>query len=166
MPYHCSLFENGKIASLRENGRTIAEIAEETGRHSTTIARWLRRFEEEGEDGMPQRHKSGRPSRTSAEQDAAMVDVASRHPFMPLRDVAAAAGVENIHISLVSTRLNKAKVETFKPCGKLALSKKNKGNGQLFAQQRRSTGVRPIYGVPLSSPTRTLSQLTWQAGCE
>ena len=84
---------------------------------------------------MPQRHRSGRPPRTSAEQDAAMVDVASRHPFMPLRDVAAAAGVENIHVSLVSKRLNKARMETFKPCGKLALSEQNKANRLLFAQE-------------------------------
>ena len=135
MSYHCSLFEKGKIISLRENGRTVAEIAEETGRHKTTIARWLRRFEEEGEDGMNQRHKTGRPPRTSAEQDAAMVEVASCHPFMPLRDVAAAAGVEDIHVSSVSARLKKAGLETYKPCGKLALSEQNKGNRLLFAQE-------------------------------
>ena len=89
---------------------TIAEIAEETGRHYTTIARCLRRFEEEGEHGMPQRPSSGRPPRTSAEQDAAIVEVASLHLFMSLRDVATAAGVDNIHVQI------------FKPCRKVALS--------------------------------------------
>ena len=78
---------------------------EETGRNYTTIARWVRRFEEEGGDGIPQRCNSGRPPWTSAEQDAAMVKVASRHTFMPPQDVAAAAGVDNINVSLLSTRL-------------------------------------------------------------
>ena len=69
---------------------------------------------------MSQRPRSGRPPKTSAEQDAAVVEVASRHLFMSLKDVAAAAGVDNIHVSLVSTRLKKAGLPTFKPCGKVA----------------------------------------------
>ena len=102
-----------KHSSNRESGHTIAEIAEETGRHYTTIARWVRRCEEEGEDGIPQRSRSGRPPRTTAEQDAAMVEqVASRHPFMPPKDVAATAGVDNSHVSLLSTRLKKAGLQT------------------------------------------------------
>ena len=66
MPYYCSPFENGNIFSLHESGHTIAEIAEETGRHYTTVARWVRRFEE-GEDGIPQRSRSGRAPGTSAQ---------------------------------------------------------------------------------------------------
>ena len=61
---------------------------------------------------MPQRPRSGRPPRASAEQDAAMVEVISFHPFMSLKDVTAAAGVDNIHVSLVSTRLKKAGLQT------------------------------------------------------
>lgn len=132
--YHCSLFEKGKIISLRENGHTVAEIAAETGRHHTTIARWLRRFEAEGEAGMPQRHRSGRPPKTSAAQDAAMAGAASSHPFMPLRDVAVAAGA-NVHINTVSRRLKKAGLQTFKPCGKLALSEQNKAHRLLFVTE-------------------------------
>ena len=62
----------------------------------------MRRFEKEGgrgEDGIPQKSRSGRPSRTFSGQDAVMVTVTSRHPFMPLQGVAAAAGVDNIHVS-------------------------------------------------------------------
>ena len=39
---------------------------------------------------MNQRRKMDLPPRTSAEQDAPMVEVASCHPFIPLKDVAAA----------------------------------------------------------------------------
>ena len=92
-----------KNSSSRESGDTIAEIAEETGRRCTTITGWLRRFEKEGKDGMPQRSRSGRPPRTSAEHDAAMVKMTSRHPLMPLEHVAAAAGVDNIHVSVFYT---------------------------------------------------------------
>ena len=71
---------------------------------------------------MPQRPRSGRPPMTFAEEDAAMVEVVSRHPFMPPKDVAAAAGVDNIHVSLLSTRLKKVGLQTLKPCGKVTLS--------------------------------------------
>ena len=54
-----------------------------------------------GEDGIPQRFRSGRPSGTLAEQDAVMVAVASRHPFMLLQDMAAAAGVGDIQSLVV-----------------------------------------------------------------
>ena len=53
---------------------------------------------------------------------------------MPLRDVAAAAGVDNIHVSLVSKRLKKAGLQTCKPCGKVVLSQK-KASCLLFAQE-------------------------------
>ena len=85
---------------------TIAEIAKEKCRDYTTIARWVRRFEEQGGERTGYRRGPGRsgrgpgrPSGTFAEQDAAMVAVASRHPFMPIQDVAAAAGVGDIHVS-------------------------------------------------------------------
>ena len=84
---HCSDFEKGKIIALLENGKTIAEVSFETGRSRSTIERWKRRHEEEGEEGMARRPKTGRPRKTTAEQDAAMVEVcecrAKRKPFLP-----------------------------------------------------------------------------------
>ena len=64
-----------------------------------------------------------------------MLKVASHRPFMPLRDVAVAAGVDNIHVSLVSTRLKEAGLQTFKTCGKVAHSQENKASRLLFAQE-------------------------------
>ena len=85
---------------------------------------------------MPQRPRAGRPPRTSAEQKKVpVVEVASHYPFMPLRDVAAAADVDNINTSLVYTRLKKAGLQTFKPRGKVALSQENKASRLLFAQE-------------------------------
>ena len=75
MTLFCSEFEKGKIITLLESGMTIAQVAAETGRHRNTIRRWSHRYADEGEAGMAKRPKSGRPSSTTAEQDAAMVQV-------------------------------------------------------------------------------------------
>lgn len=81
MAYHCSDFEKGKIIALIESGKTVDEVAAETGRSSRTIRKWRNRHEEEGEPGMAKRPKFGRPRKTSAEQDAAMVEAGSYRPF-------------------------------------------------------------------------------------
>ena len=76
---HCTEFEKGKIIALLESGQSIAQVAHETGRCRQTIAKWRKRHEEEGEPGMAKRHSTGRPRKTTAEQDAAMVEVSSRN---------------------------------------------------------------------------------------
>ena len=73
--YHCSQFEKGRMIEMREGGKSVGQIAEDLGRSTKTIRKWFARFDEEGEDGMKQRPKSGRPRTTSAEQDQAMVEV-------------------------------------------------------------------------------------------
>ena len=146
MPY--PFFSLMKIISLHESGHTIAEIAEETGRQCTTIATINHppspqhhhgkmtapnRGGGRGRDAAEVQNRSS--TQTSAEHDAAMTEVASHHPFMPLRDVASAAGVDNIHVSLVSTCLKKDELQMFKACGKVALSQGNKAFRLLFAQE-------------------------------
>lgn len=50
MPYHCIFL--GKIISLLESGKTVHEVAQETGLDIRTIQKWDTRFENEGEAGM------------------------------------------------------------------------------------------------------------------
>ena len=63
-----------------------------------------------------------------------MVEVASRHPFMSLQDVAAATGVGNIHVSHGGMLLKKAGLQTFNPCGKVGLSQENKASRLLLRE--------------------------------
>ena len=75
MPYHCTEFEKGVIIQLRNEGRSIPQIANEVGRHEKTIRKWLARYAEEGEPGMKPRPKPGRNRSTTTQQDEAMVKV-------------------------------------------------------------------------------------------
>ena len=60
--------------------------------------------------------------------------VAKEQPFLPLQDVATAAGA-SLHTSSVSKRLNRAGLQTFKPCGALNLTERHKADRLLFATE-------------------------------
>ena len=69
-------FLRGQIICLVNQGYSNREVADELGISKTTVARWRKRFEEEGEAGMSTRMKnSGRRRKTSEETDRAMKEV-------------------------------------------------------------------------------------------
>ena len=60
--------------------------------------------------------------------------MAIEQPFLPLKDVAAAAGAV-LHDNQVMSRLKKRGLLTFKPCGRLALTDRHKATRLLFASE-------------------------------
>ena len=78
---------------------SVGQIADDLGRSTKTIRKWFARFDGEGEDGMKQRPKSGRPRTTSAEQDQAMVEVNATFSWFcfPFRQWLNCNGPDNIN---------------------------------------------------------------------
>lgn len=60
--------------------------------------------------------------------------MARDQPFLPLKDVAAAAGAV-LHINQITNRLKKGGLQTYKPCGRLALTDRHKAARLLFANE-------------------------------
>lgn len=70
-----SEFKKGQIILLKQQGKANKQIADELGTTIKTVRKWCLRYEDEGEDGMKPRAKSGRRRTTTREQDNAAVDV-------------------------------------------------------------------------------------------
>ncbi len=58
-----------QAAMLRKRGKMLAEIAAISGRHPSTIHRWLCRLEREGPEGRHDRWGPGRPRLLTPEQE-------------------------------------------------------------------------------------------------
>ena len=67
-----SLVWRGKIIGLHLSGQSIVTISRTLGMHQTTVARWIKRHNEEGD--MTTRPKAGRPKITTATEDQQLVD--------------------------------------------------------------------------------------------
>lgn len=66
----------GELIRLMKDGSTVNDAAETLGISRKTVARWWKRYEEEGERGLRSRRgQSGRKKKTTADQDEAMVEV-------------------------------------------------------------------------------------------
>lgn len=65
-----------------KDGATVSDAAETLGIGRSTVGRWWKRYQEEGERGLKSRYgNSGRKKKTSAEQDEAMMDVSMHKMF-------------------------------------------------------------------------------------
>ena len=47
-----SLVWRGQIVGMHQSGESITTISQKLGLHRTTVARWIKRFEEEGDVSM------------------------------------------------------------------------------------------------------------------
>ncbi|KAK4302568.1 hypothetical protein Pmani_025344 [Petrolisthes manimaculis] len=69
----------GRIVGMRESGLSTCDIAEEVGVHRTTVYRWLKRWDEEG--NLRDHSKPGRARKTTAEEDRRIREYFETHPF-------------------------------------------------------------------------------------
>lgn len=58
-----SIALRARITLLSTDGMTATAVAEKLDTHPETVRRWRRRFEQEGIDGLWDRHRSGRPTK-------------------------------------------------------------------------------------------------------
>lgn len=65
---------------LVAEGRSAQEVAQWHGADPSSVARWVRRFDEQGPDGLRNGQRSGRPGRLDSEQLQALSADLKKHP--------------------------------------------------------------------------------------
>ncbi len=74
------LVERAKIIHLASQGGQVPQIAEAVGVNERTVRKWLKRFREQGVQGLPDAPRSGAPSRYTPEVKAQIIAAALTHP--------------------------------------------------------------------------------------
>ena len=83
---HLTLQEKGAIVALITKGADKHEIAETIGCHPNTVKRWARRYDETFD--VQRRIGSGRPKKTTPEQDAMLLDAVIANPLTTAQEIA------------------------------------------------------------------------------
>jgi transposase len=74
------LVERAKSIRLASEGHRVPEIAEMVGLDEKTVRKWLKRFAEQGLDGLEDAPRSGAPSRSTPEVKAQIIAAALTNP--------------------------------------------------------------------------------------
>jgi transposase len=74
------LVERAKIIQLASQGRQVPQIAQAVGVNERTVRKWLKRFREQGVEGLPDAPRSGAPSRYTPEVKARIIALALTNP--------------------------------------------------------------------------------------
>jgi transposase len=74
------LVERAKIIRLANEGHKVPEIAGMVGLDEKTVRKWLKRFDEQGLDGLNDVPRSGAPSRYTPEVKAQIIATALTNP--------------------------------------------------------------------------------------
>ena len=74
------LVERAKIIFLASQGDAVPQIAEAVGINEKTVRKWLKRFAEQGVQGLTDAPRPGAPSRYTPEVKAHLIALALTHP--------------------------------------------------------------------------------------
>ena len=74
------LVERAQIIRLASEGQPVAEIAEAMEVNEKTVRKWLKRFEQQGVQGLLDAPRTGAPSRYTPEVKAQIIALALTHP--------------------------------------------------------------------------------------
>jgi transposase len=74
------LVERARIISLASQGCLVPQIAEATGINEKTVRKWLKRWNEQGIEGLMDAPRSGAPSRDTPEVKAQIIAAALTNP--------------------------------------------------------------------------------------
>jgi len=87
MPYTSEVIR-GRIIGMWECWWPTSEIAIVVGYIEDCVRYWIHRLEEEGENGLKTRRKSGARKETTREQYQTLLDLNRRDPFLPVSSMA------------------------------------------------------------------------------
>ena len=73
-----SLVWSMQIIGMHQSGQSLTTISQSLGLHRTTLARWIKRYEEEGD--VSTRPKNGRFRATTVSQDQQLNENSLRDP--------------------------------------------------------------------------------------
>lgn len=82
---HLADADKGAIVALHEQGFSNGYIARTMGVHKSTVARWIKRKEEDG--NLKERPHSGARRKTTAAQDRQICRFSENHPFLNARQI-------------------------------------------------------------------------------
>ncbi len=74
------LVERAKIISQASQGQKVPQIAQALDIDEKTVRKWLKRFELQGVQGLPDAPRPGAPSRYTPEVKAQIIAAALTHP--------------------------------------------------------------------------------------
>jgi transposase len=83
---HLSLQEKGSVIALHQHGVPVGEIANRFNCHPNTVKRWVRRHDETYD--VKRRIGSGRPRKTTAEEDNFLLDAVRVKPLTTATEIA------------------------------------------------------------------------------
>lgn len=130
MPQQLSIIQKLRIVSKIEDGWSIRLLAEEFNVNKNTILKIKRKWENEGT--VERKVGTGRPRKTSEEQDTTLVNYLRNHPF----DNASKAKFETNFPASVRTALRRVKKSDLKNCAaakKYQLTEEKKQGRLIFA---------------------------------
>jgi transposase len=122
----------GKIIGLHMAGKINSEIAYMLGIHKTTVTKWLRRHEEEG--NVSSKPRSGRPRKTSPEIDRLIIAEGRNNPLGAATDTLQTIQ-PGVSIDTVRRRLKEGGLHHYRPAPKEELSPANIRQRLAFAAE-------------------------------
>ena len=126
-----ALVWRGKILGMHHSGESISAISQSLGLHRTTVARWIKRDEEEGD--ISTRPKNGRPRKTTPAEDQQIVQDSRSNPKKTSVQLQQ-EWMPNISLRTVRRKLKSHGLSHRIPASKEALTENNVNDRLLFAQ--------------------------------
>lgn len=127
-----------RIIGRHESGMSPTEVARDLGIARDTVYLWTRRWEEEG--NLNDRRKTGRPRKTTAEQDGLIREAAQTNPF-----TTAVTITQNLNIPISSRttfwQLNGQGIRHRTPAIKEALTDRHREGRLQFAREYVNKGM-------------------------
>jgi transposase InsO family protein len=135
------------VGRVLEEGRPAAQVADELGVSRATVYKWLRRFREEGEDGLRDRSSRPRrsPRRLAPELEAAIVRARVQRRYGPHR-LAPLLGLPRSTIGKVLVRAGYARLRDTDRTSGVPIRYVRERPGELLHQDHKKLGRIPPGG--------------------
>jgi transposase len=82
---HLSLQQKGSIVALYQRNVPVIDIAQNVGCHRNTVTKWINRYQENFD--VLRKVGSGRPRKTTPNQDAMLLQAVRAKPFTSLQEL-------------------------------------------------------------------------------